>query len=471
MKNSQKTIFSKQLEVYLINETNRINREKQLEEIKIFGHDFTMSDIGHGTLDVVSMVSSFFPGYGTAISTAADLSNAAWYYTEGQTFVAGLYTIMAIPIVGDVFAIPIQAALKFGGKGLMKIPLIKKGITHLITNSSFVKGFLIKSMYATEKGGIKSMEKFTGDSVAKFSRESTEKFSKELAENALKLVESIEAKYQKEGVEGVAKFLEEGMLKESQGGAKTLAGKISKEEASQLTKAVIKAEEKVGGKISQEEIKKITTQFSEEVGKRLSKEETEELNKLIIKKLADGSIKGTKKEVSDFIAEWLGKRFGIVAKSGLKRIIPKYGGEAAQSYYDKYYKKDKEDSRIPKPPVSTECPDDNMKKGCKGINIRVIQGYLSNLGYNNPVNGIFDEATEKAVKKLQKDNNLPPADGVVDYLTIAKIEELLTTGKQTKQQLPSPTGPATSAGSSLYENVIRKRNEQIEKLVFKEMVR
>ena len=471
MRNDQ-AILSKQLEAYLIIETRKINKKKQLEEFKIFGRDFTLSDVGHGTLDAVSMISAFFPGVGSTVSIAADLANAAWYYTEGQTFIAALYTIMSIPIVGDVFAIPIQFALKIGGKALMKIPGMKQGITYLITNSSFIKGFLSKSLYATEKGGIKAMEKFTGDTTAKFSREATEKFSKELAENALKFMEKAEASYQKEGVEGVAKFLEEGITKASEGGTKSLVGKVSKEEASKLTQAIVKAEEKIGGKISQEEIKKITTQFADNVGKRLSKEQAEELEKIIAAKLADGSLKGTKKEITDYIGEWLGKRVGLVAKSGMKRLIPKYGGAAGQGTFSKLFDKGGSDSAGPKPPtVMTDCPDDNIRKGCKGNNVRVIQGYLSNLGYGNPVNGNFDDATEVAVKKLQKDNNLPPANGVVDYLTIAKIEQLLTTGKQTKEQLPTPTGAPTSAGSALYESVIRRRNEQLEKLVFQEMVK
>lgn len=470
MRNDQ-AILSKQLEAYLIIETKKINKKKQLEEFKIFGRDFTLSDVGHGTLDAVSMISAFFPGVGSTVSLVADLSNAAWYYTEGKTFIAALYTIMSIPIVGDIFAWPIQFALKIGGKALMKIPGMKQGITHLITNSSLIRGFLKNSLYATEKGGIKAMEKFTGDTTAKFSREATEKFSKELAENALKFMEKAEASYQKEGVEGVAKFLEEGITKASEGGTKSLVGKVSKDEASKLTQAIVKAEEKIGGKISQEEVKKITTQFTDEVGKRLSKEQAEELEKIITAKLADGSLKGTKKEITDYIGEWVGKRFGLVAKSGMKRLIPKYGGEAGQESFSKLFDKGGGGSSAgPKSPeVMTDCPDDNIKKGCKGNNVRVIQGYLSNLGYGNPVNGNFDDATEAAVKKLQSGNNLTPS-GVVNYLTIAKIEQLLTTGKQTKEQLPTPTGPATSAGSSLYENVVRRRNEQIERLVFRKMV-
>lgn len=464
MRNDQ-AILSKQLEAYLIIETRKINKKKQLEEFKIFGHDFTMSDIGHGTLDAVSMIAAFFPGIGTTISITADLSNAAWYYTEGKTLTAALYAIMAVPIVGDIFAWPIQMALKLGGKGLMKIPGIKQGVAHLITNSSFIKGFLLK---AVGKGGTQALEKSAVNVVTK---EATEKFSKELAENAIKFIERSESIYAKEGSQGIIKFLEEGLLKESQGGVKSLLGKISKEEAEKLTKNIVKAETKIGGKITEKEIKNITSEFLESVGQRLTKEESEKVSEAIMKKIADGTVKGSKEEIGKAIAKFIGERFGVVATAGMKRLIPKYGGAAGQESFSKLFDKGGGGSSAgPKSPeVMTDCPDDNIKKGCKGNNVRVIQGYLSNLGYGNPVNGNFDDATEAAVKKLQSGNNLTPS-GVVNYLTIAKIEQLLTTGKQTKEQLPTPTGPATSAGSSLYENVVRRRNEQIERLVFREMV-
>ncbi|MBD2336068.1 peptidoglycan-binding protein [Calothrix sp. FACHB-156] len=53
-----------------------------------------------------------------------------------------------------------------------------------------------------------------------------------------------------------------------------------------------------------------------------------------------------------------------------------------------------------------------LQRGLSGQNVERLQGDLSRLGYQIPVNGIFDETTENAVKKFQQDHNLT-VDGVV----------------------------------------------------------
>jgi hypothetical protein len=83
---------------------------------------------------------------------------------------------------------------------------------------------------------------------------------------------------------------------------------------------------------------------------------------------------------------------------------------------------------------------------------------------------VFGDETEAAVKKLQKDNKIT-VNGVVEYFTLAKIEQLLTVGATTREQLPLPGGSSTAAGSDLFEGIIRKRNNELENLVFERLVK
>jgi peptidoglycan hydrolase-like protein with peptidoglycan-binding domain len=67
---------------------------------------------------------------------------------------------------------------------------------------------------------------------------------------------------------------------------------------------------------------------------------------------------------------------------------------------------------------------------CFGVthaDVELLQRNLSRLGYEigpNGVNGIFDEHTEKAVKKYQQDHNLT-VDGTVGHLTGSHIDAAL----------------------------------------------
>lgn len=130
--------------------TQQLN-EISFDDIKKYGH------VG---LDVVSIVSSLFPGVGTTVSIVSDLMNALWYYSEGKKVTAALYTIMAIPVVGDIFAIPIQASLKLGGKGLSKIPGVKQAMTKLIEKSPLVLKYLEKLVWfkATKPVAVSTKE-------------------------------------------------------------------------------------------------------------------------------------------------------------------------------------------------------------------------------------------------------------------------------------------------------------------------
>lgn len=189
--------------------------------------DWSWKDVGHLGLDAVAVVSSVFPGIGSTVSIVADVGNAAWYFSEGKTVTASLYLIMAIPGVGDVFAIPIQAALKLGGKGLMKVPGMKKAIESLIKNSKFIKKYL---------------EKFAGHSM-----------TKPIAKSADEILEKVIALEEKEGTEAAAKFLEESLAKENSKATGGLGEKVSEfaaEKAMKMSKSGMKRViPKVGGAI------------------------------------------------------------------------------------------------------------------------------------------------------------------------------------------------------------------------------
>ena len=62
-----------------------------------------------------------------------------------------------------------------------------------------------------------------------------------------------------------------------------------------------------------------------------------------------------------------------------------------------------------------------LKKGCKGEDVRALQGILDALGYPcGKADGSFGSGTEAAVKKFQAANNLT-ADGCVGAKTWAEL--------------------------------------------------
>ncbi|MFT4415789.1 L,D-transpeptidase family protein [Fredinandcohnia humi] len=67
----------------------------------------------------------------------------------------------------------------------------------------------------------------------------------------------------------------------------------------------------------------------------------------------------------------------------------------------------------------------NLSYGSKGNLVQLVQDRLKQLGiYNGEVHGIFDKNTEHAVKKFQKDNNLPINGGITEreYLLLGILE-------------------------------------------------
>jgi peptidoglycan hydrolase-like protein with peptidoglycan-binding domain len=83
--------------------------------------------------------------------------------------------------------------------------------------------------------------------------------------------------------------------------------------------------------------------------------------------------------------------------------------------------------------------DRMLKKGMSGSDVKKLQEMLIQLGYGSYMepygaDGIFGEATERAVLAFQKNNGLDP-DGIVGPLTMGKIQELL---KQAPEKSPIP---------------------------------
>ena len=68
-----------------------------------------------------------------------------------------------------------------------------------------------------------------------------------------------------------------------------------------------------------------------------------------------------------------------------------------------------------------------LRLGIVHPDVELLQRNLSRLRYeigSNGVNGVFDEQTEKAVKKYQQDHNLT-VDGTVGHLTGSHIDAAL----------------------------------------------
>ncbi|MDR7856289.1 D-Ala-D-Ala carboxypeptidase family metallohydrolase [Tissierella sp.] len=64
---------------------------------------------------------------------------------------------------------------------------------------------------------------------------------------------------------------------------------------------------------------------------------------------------------------------------------------------------------------------DSMKKGSRGNDVKELQLKLNKLGYNVGVaDGIFGTATDREVRKFQKDNKLV-ADGIVGKKTLEEL--------------------------------------------------
>ena len=76
--------------------------------------------------------------------------------------------------------------------------------------------------------------------------------------------------------------------------------------------------------------------------------------------------------------------------------------------------------------IPSSYPGSPLRRGSSGTNVRILQKQLSRIAKDYPsfgkpvVNGVFDEATERSVKRFQKQFSLT-ADGVVGRATWYKI--------------------------------------------------
>lgn len=105
-----------------------------------------------------------------------------------------------------------------------------------------------------------------------------------------------------------------------------------------------------------------------------------------------------------YIIEAKGVMYGVV-KSKLYSRKPNFWG-----YMSKYFDYSGEPA-----PTPTNLGDRELKKGCKGADVKELQADLMKLGYKLPkygADGDFGSETEKAVKAFQRDNHLT-ADGVM----------------------------------------------------------
>lgn len=78
----------------------------------------------------------------------------------------------------------------------------------------------------------------------------------------------------------------------------------------------------------------------------------------------------------------------------------------------------------PEKPKTEYWPPRMVDRGMSGADVTVLQAILVARGYTvNAVNGVFDESTDKAVRKFQTDHGLA-VDGVVGPKTWAKLLEV-----------------------------------------------
>jgi len=78
-----------------------------------------------------------------------------------------------------------------------------------------------------------------------------------------------------------------------------------------------------------------------------------------------------------------------------------------------------------------------LKKGTKGKEVKQLQSDLNMLGYKLKVDGIFGEATEKAVKSFQKKAKIA-MDGIVGEETRKAIAKALLALKPKSKEKPKP---------------------------------
>ena len=94
--------------------------------------------------------------------------------------------------------------------------------------------------------------------------------------------------------------------------------------------------------------------------------------------------------------------------------------------------------------TATPAPDNILKEGSKGSDVKALQNKLIELGYlSGKADGVYGSKTTEAVKAFQRASKLT-ADGVAGEKTISKLEGTTKTGTTTTTTTTTTTSTSTS---------------------------
>jgi len=100
-----------------------------------------------------------------------------------------------------------------------------------------------------------------------------------------------------------------------------------------------------------------------------------------------------------------------------------------------------------------------LREGDRGSDVKTLQTWLDDLGYNVPVTGYFGSVTKSAVKQFQLSHHLSPASGTVGRRTGAAIHQAVESASKSGSVHASggasPTGGSGSKPSTTWVFPIR----------------
>jgi peptidoglycan hydrolase-like protein with peptidoglycan-binding domain len=100
-------------------------------------------------------------------------------------------------------------------------------------------------------------------------------------------------------------------------------------------------------------------------------------------------------------------------------------------------------------PASAAVFTRTLRRGCRGVDVKTLQTWLTDVGYPVPATGFFGSMTRAAVKRFQRSHRLRPASGTVGRRTAAAL--LVLVRKTTSASPLAPVGvPADSTGSWVF---------------------
>jgi peptidoglycan hydrolase-like protein with peptidoglycan-binding domain len=86
-----------------------------------------------------------------------------------------------------------------------------------------------------------------------------------------------------------------------------------------------------------------------------------------------------------------------------------------------------------------------LRKGQHGVDVRTLQSWLTDIGFNVPATGYFGSMTKSAVRRFQVSYRLAPASGAVGKRTAAMLEAVVQkTAKGTGVTAGTGLAPSTS---------------------------